>query len=643
MILAVDFGTTYTVAATADAGRVALVDGDDGSSRMPSAVWLDDRGELIVGAAAVRHSVIAPDRFEATPKRLVGDDHVLLGERLLAIQEVIAAVIARVADEAKRKHGGYAPDEVRITHPATWQEFRCDVLRAAARAAGLPEPELMAEPVAAAIRIGGDRVAVGQHVGVYDFGGGTFDAAVMRRTGSGFEVVGQPGGRDPLGGEDIDQRIIDYLAEGPVGQDPNWELLVHPPDETWRRHRADLRTKVRDAKEDLSRTTVVDMWIPGLERRVQLARAELEDLIRGDIDSTVQIMGDTISAAGLGADQLAGIFLVGGSSRIPLVAETLWRAFGRKPDVEGDPKAVVALGAAAWEGTAAPAPARRFRSRVAMARTVRLVWTGSSEGRASLTASGNEGLVRVMEAPATVPDAAALADAALVSWQRASGFEERACVTTTVLGRKDGIERLLIADHMGSGIRWLERYAVLDDRAVVITAHQAVRRVADDVQPVRPALDPQQYYEPCFSLGVPADWTVFERVELVRSGSGHRVMVESVPLEAGMTTERWAQQVVRESSVPDTTIVDGPARARVFGQAGGIVYTRARVDGTLTRHWMLASHGRGYTISVSLPRHESLGFPLFVRHARLRPSEAPAVVAEPAAVAGSVDDRLAPG
>jgi molecular chaperone DnaK (HSP70) len=107
---------------------------------------------------------------------------------------------------------------------------------------------LIAEPVAAASRIGSAVVEVGQRIAVYDFGGGTFDAAVLVRTSTGFDVAGDPGGRDPLGGEDIDERILQHLCEGPLGELPEWSLLMTSPDPMWRRHRAELRLHTVDPR-----------------------------------------------------------------------------------------------------------------------------------------------------------------------------------------------------------------------------------------------------------------------------------------------------------------------------------------------------------------------------------------------------------
>lgn len=624
--LGIDFGTTFTLAAMEQDGRLSLVHDGAGVTRVRSAVWLDDDGELVVGDEAVRQAVLAPERFEPAPKRLVRDreEEILLGDKVVPVSDVIGAVLARVAGEAIRQNGGSQPSELRITHPAAWGEERCDTLIQAVHHAGLPRPELVPEPVAAAYKIGADQIRAGEpiksgeHLAIYDFGGGTFDTAIVRRTRSGFEVAGPPGGEDPLGGESIDQAIIELLGRQPIGEDPQWELLMHPRDEDWRRHAADLRVKVREAKEALSRSTSVRLWVPGIGRSVQLSRDELNELIRTQVDGTAAILRETISDAGIAPEQLAGIFLVGGSSRIPLVAETIWREFQRKPEVRGDPKAVVAEGAAwDWRGTVIPPAGAPFRSRLAMAKTIKLVWTRATHGSAQLTASGEGGLVTIGERTARVGDVAELARAAGSRWEQVSGYTERALRQVAVLGRDGGLERTLTADHLGTAVRWIERYAVIEDRAYVITAQEAVRGVADSARLARPTRDPAQVYEPSTIIVVPEGWSVVERVELERAGTSHRIIAEGHPVEAGMTTERWAQQ--RIQSLPESagTVIDGPARARVFGRDGGIVYTTRTERGWLTRHWMLVDESRGYVVRASLSRQESLGFKLLFPHALL--------------------------
>src|SRR5262249_13814418 len=148
-----------------------------------------------------------------------------------------------------RQQGERTPADIRLTHPAGWSDTRLAVLKDAAERAGLPAAAMVPEPVAAAIRIAFQATAPGQQIAVYDFGGGTFDAAVLRRTYHAFEVPGPPAGRDPLGGEDIDERIIDYVGEL-VGEEQSekWQQIRKPADVIWRRAAAGLHAEVQRAK-----------------------------------------------------------------------------------------------------------------------------------------------------------------------------------------------------------------------------------------------------------------------------------------------------------------------------------------------------------------------------------------------------------
>ncbi len=270
--LGIDLGTSYTVAAVATSNGVSVLDVEsNGQSRMPSSVFLTDTGEILVGTAAQHQAVFAPERFEATPKRCLVDGELFLGDRMIAVTELIAAILRRVFTEACRQRGETLPAQVRMTHPADWGSARLAMLTEAAQRAGLPPVTFVAEPVAAAIWIADTTTQIGDRIAVYDFGGGTFDAAVLRRDTAGFQVAGPPIGRDPLGGEDIDQHIIDYIGTV-LGADAQqaWLSLRKPPDVAWRRRAAALRMEVQRAKETLSEVNSCQLWLPGLERELQL-------------------------------------------------------------------------------------------------------------------------------------------------------------------------------------------------------------------------------------------------------------------------------------------------------------------------------------------------------------------------------------
>lgn len=346
-ILAIDFGTTATAAAIND-GDTQLID-VDGLSRLPSLVMLGEDGVPVVGSVAERQAASAPERVERTPKRRLGDTLVLLGDQPVNPVDLVAAVLRRVVEEARRRKGGTDPDEVVLTHPAAWVGARLAALREAARRAEVGEVTLIPEPVAAAVHLADERITPGDHVAVYDLGGGTFDAAVLRRTPAGFEPVGAPGGDEHLGGEDFDELLYRHVGKLLSARDASvWDQLQTSEERAWVRANGALRTEIRAAKEALSTTTEYTIYVGApVDQEVRVTREELEDLVRPDLERTVSELLASVERAGLRLRDVAAVYLVGGSSRIPLVGRLVAEATGLVPLTWGDPKAAVALGAAA--------------------------------------------------------------------------------------------------------------------------------------------------------------------------------------------------------------------------------------------------------------------------------------------------------
>lgn len=364
--LGIDFGTSFTVVAASRDGAATVVDVEsNGSSRMPSSVFFTQDEEFLVGTAALHQSVFSPERFEPTPKRAIGEGEVFLGDRLVPVVDLVSAVLRRVYAEACRQQGETVPATVCVTHPADWSATRLNVLREAIEKAGIGTATLVPEPVAAATRFA-MATPIGSNIAVYDFGGGTMDAAVLTRTEEDFVVAGQPAGRDPLGGEDIDRRIIDYVGTLVGEDDEAWLALLNAEDTKERHNAATLRAEVRRAKETLSEVSACQLWLPGLERAIQLTRVELDGLIGADVDATVDTLQRALEDARVAPPDLAGIYLIGGSSRIPLVADTIWRRLEVRPVVQDNPKSVVALGASGWtresRDTGLSVSARRSKS-----------------------------------------------------------------------------------------------------------------------------------------------------------------------------------------------------------------------------------------------------------------------------------------
>ncbi|GAA1694460.1 hypothetical protein GCM10009765_49660 [Fodinicola feengrottensis] len=360
-VLGVDFGTSNTVAMlrTAD-GRVRPLL-FDGSPLLPSAVYLGVDGKILVGRDAERNARVDPGRFEPNPKRRVDDVTVLLGESEIEVPRLAAAVLEQIVTEVRRQIGGM-PDQVRMTHPAQWGERRRGMLVQAAQLAGLPRPQLIPEPVAAAsyfTAVLGTSVPAGRALAIYDLGGGTFDATVVRRTQHGFEVLAEQGLGD-VGGLDFDYAVVSHLGSTYADSHAEmWKHLIAPEDGADRRHRRMLLEDVRGAKEMLSRTSTADIHLPALEVDAHVTRDELEQLIKPYLERTVLCLSQTIQQARLDPKELVGIFLVGGSSRIPMAAHLIHSSTGVAPTTLEQPETVVAEGslrAGAIEGDAGATP-----------------------------------------------------------------------------------------------------------------------------------------------------------------------------------------------------------------------------------------------------------------------------------------------
>ncbi|MGX7671417.1 Hsp70 family protein [Plantactinospora sp. DSM 117369] len=343
--LAIDFGTSNTVAVVRLAGRCTPLL-FDGSPLLPSAVYLPPDADLLVGRDAERSAGVAPERLEPNPKRRIDDRTVWLGDRELSVVDVIAAVLRRVVDEASRVVGRPVAEAV-LTHPAGWGGPRRVVLTDAARQAGLDQVRLVAEPVAAAsyfVTELGKRVPVGRCVVVYDLGAGTFDVAAVRRTDAGFEVLAAQGLPD-VGGLDLDAAIVGHVRSLTAGDTDTWARLDWPDSPADRRARLLLWQDVRSAKEQLSRHTRAELHVPLTDTAVHLTRDEFETLAGPLLNRTVEVTTATLRAAGVGRESIAGIFLVGGASRIPLAANLLHRTLRIAPTVLDQPELVVATGA----------------------------------------------------------------------------------------------------------------------------------------------------------------------------------------------------------------------------------------------------------------------------------------------------------
>ncbi|SHN48120.1 ABC transporter substrate-binding protein [Cryptosporangium aurantiacum] len=357
--LGVDFGTSNTVAVIrrGDGPIETLL--FDGSPLLVSAVFADPGGRLLTGRDATHTARSRPERFEPNPKRRVDDGVVLLGDAELPVADLIAAVLARVVAEASRV-AGRPPRSVTLTHPVSWGPRRLALLARAAEIAGIRAPRLTPEPVAAAfafLALPDVTIRPGRSVVVYDLGGGTFDATVMRRTESGFTATATEGLGD-VGGLDIDAAIFGYLGAALGARAAGyWHRLEWPESATDRRAARLLWDDIRIAKELLSRASSATVHIPLLDDDVPLGREQLERLARPVLDRTVNTTRNAMRAAGVTADDVDGLFLVGGPSRMPLASTLLFQRLGITPTVVENPELVVARGSLGVPAPAQPAEA----------------------------------------------------------------------------------------------------------------------------------------------------------------------------------------------------------------------------------------------------------------------------------------------
>jgi WD40 repeat protein len=344
--LGVDFGTSNTVAVLAGPeGRVRPLL-FDGSPLLASAVFAGPGSGLLVGADAVRAAVGYPAGLEPNPKRRIDDGTVWLGEREYPVVDVVAAVLGRVGEEASRVAGG-AAGEVVLTHPVAWGRHRLGLLAAAAARAGLGEIRFVAEPVAAAAYFASvleRRIPGGRCIVVYDLGAGTFDVTVVRPEPGGFDVITSAGLSD-VGGLDLDAVVVEHARTVTAAAGEAWRRLDWPQQPADQQARQTLWQAARAVKEQLSRHSTGDLYLPLVDSQVHLTREEFERAARPHLQRTAALTMRILAEAGVPPEAVGGVFLVGGSSRIPLAATLLHRTLRIAPTVIDQPELVVAEGA----------------------------------------------------------------------------------------------------------------------------------------------------------------------------------------------------------------------------------------------------------------------------------------------------------
>jgi molecular chaperone DnaK len=345
--LGIDLGTTISLASIVDqSGKPEVVVGQNGRHLVPSAIYFDDR--IDIGDAAMEQGLRDPYGLAEAFKRDMGKPHFSREIRsTLVPPEVLTAFLLRhILDNVKRKMGKLVPAV--ITVPAYFDERKRTATQQAARLAGLPVLDIINEPTAAAIALGHSMMFENQpsnrprRLLVYDLGGGTFDVTLLEFANRAFRAIGTDGDIY-LGGRDFDERIINIVAQrfrDLHGLDPRQKLVEMQ--RLWKRS--------REIKHQLSESQSVQVSyeFEGKKLDFELTRSEFEDAIEGLIERSMSTTSDVVFQAGLTWNDIDDFLLVGGSSRIPLVARKAEEHFGRTPRMTENPDELIAHGAALY-------------------------------------------------------------------------------------------------------------------------------------------------------------------------------------------------------------------------------------------------------------------------------------------------------
>ncbi|MBP5303464.1 MAG: molecular chaperone DnaK [Clostridia bacterium] len=348
-IIGIDLGTTNSCVSVIEGGEAVVIPNAEGARTTPSVVAFKKDGERIVGRAAKQHAVSNPERTVSSIKREMGSDYkVTIDDNKYTPQQISAMILRKLKEDAEAYLGDKVTEAV-ITVPAYFTDAQRQATKDAGKIAGMEVKRIINEPTAAALAYGIDKETE-QKIMVYDLGGGTFDVSIIEM-GDGVQEVLATAGNNRLGGDDFDQKIVDWMvkefkAEQGIDLSADRSSLER------------LRDAAEKAKIDLSGMTTVQINLPFITADqngpkhldMTLSRAKFNELTADLVNKTLDPMKQALSDSGLTTSQLDKILLVGGSTRIPAVQEAVKKFTGKEPFKGINPDECVAMGAALQGG-----------------------------------------------------------------------------------------------------------------------------------------------------------------------------------------------------------------------------------------------------------------------------------------------------
>ena len=349
-IIGIDLGTTNSCVSVMEGGEAIIIPNVEGNRTTPSVVAFTKDGERLVGETAKRQAITNPDRTISSIKREMGSNYKIdIDGKDYTPQDISAMILQKLKSDAESYLGEKVTEAV-ITVPAYFTDAQRQATKDAGKIAGLEVKRIINEPTAAALAYGMDKEH-GQHkIMVYDLGGGTFDVSILEVGDGVFEVLATRG-NNKLGGDDFDQRIINYIADN--FKKENGVDLTQDKMSLQR-----LKEAAEKAKKELSTTMTTNINLPfisataagPLHLNMDLTRAKFNELTHDLVEKTTEPVRMAIKDAGIEAKDIDKVLLVGGSTRIPAVQEAVKQIIGKDPQKDINPDECVAIGASIQGG-----------------------------------------------------------------------------------------------------------------------------------------------------------------------------------------------------------------------------------------------------------------------------------------------------